>query len=71
MVVVLQLQNLQMVVSLRNKGDTNTINLSTTLEGTALTLTDASENHTITATNTYAGSVVLVANQVVILDKNK
>tara|TARA_Y100000004_G_C8782554_1_gene355626 strand:- start:138 stop:620 length:483 start_codon:yes stop_codon:yes gene_type:complete len=52
------------------KVDANTINLSTTLEGTALTLTDGpSENHTITATNTYAGSVVLVANQVVILDK--
>ena len=52
------------------KVDANTINLSTTLEGTALTLTDGpSENHTITATNTYAGSVALVANQVVILDK--
>ena len=28
------------------------------------------ENHTITATRTYAGSVVLVANQVVMIDKN-
>ena len=33
-------------------------------------LTDGpSENHTITATNTYAGTVALVANQVIILDK--
>ena len=39
-------------------------------DGVVLTLTDGpSENHTITATNTYAGTVVLVANQVVILDK--
>ena len=54
--------------------DANTVNLATTLknaqDNVVLTLTDgSSENHTITATNTYAGSVVLIANQVVILDK--
>ena len=52
------------------KVDANTINLSTTLNGTALTLSDGpSENHSITATRTYAGSVVLVVNQVIIIDK--
>ena len=52
------------------KVDANTINLSTTLNGTAFTLTDGpSENHSVTATKSYAGSVVLVANQVVIIDK--
>ena len=54
--------------------DANTVNLATTLQNAqdnvVLTLTDgSSENHTITATNTYAGSVVLIANQVVTLDK--
>lgn len=35
-----------------------------------LTLTDGpSENHTITATKTYAGSVVLTAGSVVLIDK--
>ena len=52
------------------KVDGNTVNLSETLDGTAISLTDgSSENHTITATNTYAGSVLLVANQVVMIDK--
>ena len=52
------------------KVDANTVNLSETLDGSAISLTDgSSENHTITATNTYAGSVLLVANQVVIIDK--
>ena len=52
------------------KVDANTINLSTTLNGTALTLTDGpSENHSITATRSNAGSVVLVQNQVIIIDK--
>ena len=52
------------------KVDGNTVNLSTLLEGTAISLTDGGdENHTITATRTYAGSVVLVANQVVMIDK--
>ena len=52
------------------KIDGNTINLVEELDGNALTLTDgSSENHTITATRTYAGSVVLVANQVVMIDK--
>ena len=38
--------------------------------GTAISLTDGdSENHTITATNTYAGSVTLVQNNVIIIDK--
>ena len=54
--------------------DANTINLATGMtnaqNGVVLTLTDGpSENHTITATNTYAGTVALVANQVIILDK--
>ena len=52
------------------KVDANTVNLSTLLEGTAISLTDgSSQNHTITAANTYAGTVKLVANQVVIIDK--
>ena len=52
------------------KVDGNTINLAEELDGNALTLTDGSdENHTITATRTYAGSVALVANQVVMIDK--
>ena len=52
------------------KVDANTINLTSELGGTAITLTDGpSENHTITATNTYAGTVVLVQNHVVIIDK--
>ena len=52
------------------KVDANTINLTSKLGGTAITLTDGpSENHTITATNTYAGTVVLVQNHVVIIDK--
>ena len=52
------------------KVDANTVNLSSTLGGSAITLTDgSSQNHTITATNTYAGTVVLVANNVIIIDK--
>ena len=44
--------------------------LSTLLEGTAISLTDGGdENHTITATRTYAGTVVLASNQVVMIDK--
>ena len=55
--------------------DANTVNLATTAvnaeNGTVLTLTDGgtSENHTITATNTFAGTVVVVANDVIIIDK--
>jgi hypothetical protein len=50
--------------------DANTVNLSQTVGGTAISLTDGgSENHTITATNTHAGTVVMVADQVIILDK--
>ena len=52
------------------KVDANTVNLSETLDGSAITLTDGdSENHTITATNTYAGTVVLVQNHVITIDK--
>ena len=52
------------------KVDANTVNLSETLDGSAITLTDgSSENHTITATNTYAGTVVLVQNHVITIDK--
>ena len=52
------------------KVDGNTINLAEELDGNALTLTDgSSENHTITATRTYAGTVALAANQVVMIDK--
>ena len=52
------------------KVDANTVNLSETLDGNALTLTDGdSENHTITATKTYAGSVALTANAVITVDK--
>ena len=52
------------------KVDGNTVNLSTLLEGTAISLTDGSdEDHTITATRTYAGTVVLASNQVVMIDK--
>ena len=52
------------------KVDANTVNLSETLDGNAITLTDGdSENHTITATNTYAGTVVLVQNHVITIDK--
>ena len=52
------------------KTDANTVNLSETAEGSAITLSDGpSENHTITATNTHAGTVVMVQDQVIILDK--
>ena len=53
----------------------NTVNLATTFvnaqNGAVLTLTDGdtSENHTITAVNTFAGTVVLVANNVIFIDK--
>ena len=53
----------------------NTVNLATTFvnaqNGAVLTLTDGdtSENHTITAVNTFAGTVVLVANNVILIDK--
>ena len=55
--------------------DANTVNLATTFsnaeQGTVLTLTDGgtSESHTITAVNTYAGTVVLIQNDVIIIDK--
>ena len=57
------------------KVDANTVSLSTTftnaVKGTVITLTDGgtSENHTITATNTFAGTVVLIQNDVIIIDK--
>ena len=57
------------------KVGTNTVSLSTTfanaIKGTVITLTDGgtSENHTITATNTFAGTVVLIQNDVIIIDK--
>ena len=52
----------------------NTLSLANTYQdatrGTAISLTDgSSENHTITATNTHAGTVVLVQNDVIIIDK--
>jgi|TARA_B100001093_G_C26732275_1_gene972782 hypothetical protein len=54
--------------------DANTVNLATTFtnaqNNVVLTLTDGpSENHTITATKTYAGSVVLTAGSVILIDK--
>ena len=52
--------------------DANTVNLCNDIiqDNTSITLTDgSSENHTITATKTYAGTVALVANQVIIIDK--
>ena len=55
--------------------DANTVNLATTFVnaqiGTVLTLTDGgtSQDHTITAVNTFAGTVVLVANDVILIDK--
>ena len=54
--------------------DANTVNHATTLQNAqdnvVLSLTDGpSENHTITATRTYAGTVVLASNQVVMIDK--
>lgn len=52
------------------KVDANTVNLSAKSEGSAITLSDGpSESHTITATNTHAGTVVMVQDQVIILDK--
>ena len=52
------------------KVDANTINLSSTLDGSAISLTDgSSENHIITATRTYAGTVAVVQNNVVMIDK--
>jgi len=52
----------------------NTVSLATSFDNAqnnvVLTLTDGpSENHTITVTKTYAGTVVLVANQVIVVDK--
>ena len=52
----------------------NTVSLATSFDNAqnnvVLTLTDGpSENHTITVTKTYAGTVVLVANQVIFIDK--
>tara|TARA_B100000424_G_scaffold131871_1_gene100045 strand:- start:49 stop:543 length:495 start_codon:yes stop_codon:yes gene_type:complete len=54
--------------------DANTINLATSSRnaenGVVLTLTDGpSQNHTVTATDTYAGSVVLIQNDVLLIDK--
>ena len=55
--------------------DANTVNLATSStnahKGTVLTLSDGgtSENHTITAVNTFAGTVVLIANDVILIDK--
>jgi len=54
--------------------DANTVSLATSLvnaeNNVVLTLTDGpSENHTITATKTYAGTVVLIQNQVIFVDK--
>ena len=54
--------------------DANTINLATSSRnaenGVVLTLSDGpSENHTVTATDTYAGSVVLIQNDVLLIDK--
>lgn len=54
--------------------DANTVSLATSFDNAqnnvVLTLTDGpSENHTITVTKTYAGTVVLVQNQVIIVDK--
>ena len=52
--------------------DANTVNLCNDIiqDNTSITLTDGpSENHTITAAKTYAGTVALVANQVIIIDK--
>jgi hypothetical protein len=56
------------------KVDANTVSLATTFENAqnnvVLSLTDgSSQNHTITCTKTYAGTVVLVANQVIFIDK--
>ena len=57
------------------KVDANTVNLSTTFDnaqnGVVLTLTDGgtSQNHTITATNTHEGTVVLIQNDVILVDK--
>jgi|TARA_R110000822_G_scaffold32727_1_gene93575 hypothetical protein len=52
----------------------NTVSLATSFDNAqnnvVLTLTDGpSENHTITVTKTYAGTVVLVQNQVILVDK--
>jgi len=52
----------------------NTLSLTNTFNdaerGTGIALTDgSSENHTITATNTNAGTVTLVQNDVIIIDK--
>ena len=51
--------------------DANTVNLAETAEiQTPISLTDGpSQNHTITATKTYAGSVALTANAVITVDK--
>ena len=52
----------------------NTVSLATSFDNAqnnvVLTLTDGpSENHTITVTKTYAGTVVLIQNQVIVVDK--
>ena len=51
--------------------DANTVNLATTAEvQVPISLTDGpNQNHTITATKTYAGSVALTANAVITVDK--
>ena len=54
--------------------DANTVSLATSFDNAqnnvVLTLTDGpSENHTITVTKTYAGTVVLIQNQVIFVDK--
>ena len=52
--------------------DANTVNLCNDIiqDNTSITLTDGdSDTHTITAAKRYAGSVGLVANQVIIIDK--
>ena len=52
--------------------DANTVNLCNDIiqDNTSITLKDGtSENHTITAAKTYAGSVALTANAVITVDK--
>ena len=54
--------------------DSNTVSLATSSHlaevGTAITLTDGSgASHTLTAISNFVGSVVLVADQVILIDK--
>ena len=50
--------------------DANTINLAAVNEGPAIVLSDGpSESHTLTATRTHAGTVVLIQNDVIFIDK--